>query len=172
MPKRPGFPTLTLTEGRLIFNKIKKHLPFPAYIAGGVRREKEDINDIDIIIIPGNRNPTDLFTIISSILTKINKFGKYIINGVYRYNNLPVLIDFFITTKKELPYCMLQYTGPKSYNIRIRRYVRDQYGWLLNQYGLFYTNTNKRVFGTANLKTEKEIINFIGTTYYKPCERM
>lgn len=168
MPKRPGFPTLTLEEGKRIFNKIKKRLPFPAYVAGSIRRENPTLNDIDIIIIPGSR---DLTSIMSSIFEKIEKFGDQIINGVYYHNDKPVLIDFFITTRKELPYSLLQWTGPKTYNMRIRRYVRDQHGWLLNQHGLFYHGTDRRVPGTTNLKTEKEVINFIGTHYYKPWER-
>ena len=168
MPKRPGFPSLTLAEGKRVFAKIKKMLPFPAYVAGSIRREKPLINDIDIIIIPGTR---DLSNIMSSIFDKIERFGDYLINGIYYYGDIPVLVDFFITTRQELPYCMLQYTGPKTYNMRIRRYVRDKYGYLLNQYGLFYAGTDRKVQGTASFKTEKEIINFIGTTYYKPPDR-
>lgn len=167
MPKRPGFPTLTLEEGKKIYNKIKKQLPFPSYVAGSIRRENPTITDIDIIIIPGSRDLTDIMT---SIFDKIEKFGEQIINGVYYYKDKPVLIDFFITTKKELPYSMLQWTGPKTYNIRIRRYVKDQLGYLLNQHGLYYHNTEKRIPGT-NFKTEKEIIKFLGTTYYHPWER-
>lgn len=168
MPKRLGFPTLTLKEGIHIFNKIKKHLPFPTYVTGSIRRENPTINDIDIIIIPGSR---DLSNIMDAIFDKIEKFGDQIINGIYYYNDKPVLVDFFITTRKELPYSMLQWTGPKMYNIRIRRYVKDKHGWLLNQHGLFYHGTDRRVLGTSNLKTEKDIIDFIGTTYYKPWER-
>ena len=106
-----------------------------------------------------------------SIFDKIEKFGDQIINGIYYHNDKPILIDFFITTKQELPYSMLQWTGPKTYNMRIRRYVRDQLGYLLNQHGLFYAGTNKKVSGTSHIKTEKDIINFIGTTYYRPYER-
>lgn len=168
MPKRPGFPTLTLNEGKKIFANIKRKLPFPAYVAGSIRRENPTLNDIDIIIIPGSR---DLTKIMSSIFEKIEKFGEQIINGVYYYGDKPVLIDFFITTKKELPFAMLQWTGPKTYNIRIRRYVKDQHGWLLNQHGLFYHGTDKRVAGSNNITTEKDINNFIGTHYYKPWER-
>jgi DNA polymerase/3'-5' exonuclease PolX len=167
MPKRPGFPILTLKEGEKIFDKIKKILPFPAYVAGSIRRKNPTITDIDIIIIPGSR---DLTNIMYSIFDKIEKFGEQIINGVYYYNNKPVLIDFFITTKKELPYSMLQWTGPKTYNIRIRRYVRDHYGYLLNQHGLFYHDSGNKVPGT-NFKTEREIIKFIGTHYYQPWDR-
>ena len=107
----------------------------------------------------------------TSIFYKIKKFGDQIINGIYYYNDKPILIDFFVTTKKELPYSMLQWTGPKSYNIRIRRYVKNTYGYLLNQHGLYYAGTDNIVSGTSKIKTEKELINFIGTTYYDPCNR-
>lgn len=169
MPKRPGFSSLTLSEGKKIYNTIKKKLPFPSYIAGSIRREEPILNDIDIVIIPGNYKLDD---IMDKIFDKIERFGNHIINGIYYHNNKKVLIDFFITTREELPYSMLQYTGPKSYNIRIRRYVRDQYNWLLNQYGLFYAGTNRKVIKSSNIKTEKDIIHFIGTTYYKPIDRL
>lgn len=67
-----------------------------------IRREEEIINDIDIVIIPGSH---DLHDIMSNIFEKINKFGSQIINGIYYYKE-PVLVDFFITTRKELPYSM------------------------------------------------------------------
>jgi len=170
MPKRPDIPRISLTEGKKVFNKIKSKLPFPAYVAGSIKREVPFINDIDIVIIPKNIDEARI--VISSILTKIEKFGEQIISGIYYHNNRPVLIDFFVTTKKELPYSMLQYIGPKYYNIRIRRYVRDQHGWLLNQHGLFYANKpTVRVAGTSSIKTEKDIIKFIGTHYYHPRER-
>lgn len=168
MPKRHGYPILTLETGKTIFNKIKAKLPFPAYVAGSIRRSVPKLNDIDIVIIPGMR---DLKEIMMSIFDKIHRFGEFIINGTYYHNDKPVMIDFFITTRKELPYSMLQYTGPKSYNIRIRHYVKDYHGWLLNQYGLFYAGTNTRVSGSANIKTERDLIRFIGITYYKPKDR-
>lgn len=168
MPKRQGFPILTLTEGKIIYNIIKKKLFFPSHIAGSIRRKEKYINDIDIIIIPGNKNIEDLMY---SIFEKIERFGDQIITGIYRYKDMKVLIDFFITTRSELPYSLLQWTGPKTYNIRIRRYVKDKYNWLLNQHGIFYASTSRRVIGSEKIKTEKDLVKFIGTTYYLPQER-
>lgn len=168
MPHRPGFPILTLAEGKKIYASIKKRLPCMSYVAGSIRRGNLYINDIDIVIIPGTR---DIGPVIESIMYKIERYGSKLINGIYYYGEKKVLIDFFITTHKELPYAMLQYTGPKTYNIRIRKYVKD-HGYLLNQYGLFYANKpSVRVSGTANLKTERDVIRFIGTTYYHPADR-
>lgn len=169
MPKRLGYSTISLEDGIKIFNNIKKKLTVPCYVAGSIRREVEKINDIDIIVTPGNK---DITNTIKSIFYKIERFGTKLINGVYLFNNKKILVDIFISTKQELPYAFLQYTGPKSYNVRIRKYVKDKYNWKLNQYGLYYRNNiNKKVNGSINLKTEKEINNFIGTTYYHPRDR-
>lgn len=170
MPKRSGYWVMTLPEAIKVYKHIKKKIHVPAYIAGSIRRKKQDgISDIDIVIIPENKDITNM---VYNIFSKIEKFGKQIINGIVEYKDRKVRVDLFITTKQELPYAMLQYTGSKFYNIRIRKYVRDQKGWLLNQHGLFYANdTSKRVKGTNKIKTEKELIKFIGTTYYSPPDR-
>lgn len=168
MPYKPGFAILTLNEGKKIFNLIKKKLPFPSYVAGSIRRENDYVNDIDIVIIPGNYKYKPL---IESILATIKRNGDTLINGIYYYNDRKVLIDFFITTQESFPYAMMQYTGPKSYNIRIRRYVKQQHKWKLNQYGIFYLNKLEKVRGSNKIKTEKDINKFIGTTYYHPRDR-
>jgi DNA polymerase/3'-5' exonuclease PolX len=171
MPKRPGYWVMTLSEATKVYNHIKKKIHVPAYVAGSIRRKKQDgISDIDIVLVPGQRDITDM---VYNIFTRVEKFGKQIINGTVEYHGHKILVDLFITTRSELPFAMLQYTGPKFYNIRIRRYVRDQRGWLLNQHGLFYANnTSKKVVGSNKLRTEKDIIRFIGTTYYSPSDRM
>lgn len=163
MPLRPGFSTLTYQEGLNVYKIIKNKLSCKSYVAGSIRRKNEYINDIDIVIITSKN--IDL----SFIFTKVIRMGNSIISGVFIYKNKKVMIDIFITTREELPFAMLQYTGPKSYNIRIRHYVKKTYGWLLNQYGIFYQNNpSKRVIGSSKIKTEKQLIEFIGTTYYPP----
>ena len=76
---------------------------------------------------------------------------------------------------------LFHYIGPRSYNIRTRAYAKKK-GWLLNQYGLWKNlleknllekskNKLKRVKGTANIKTEKQLTNFLGLTYRLPNNR-
>jgi DNA polymerase/3'-5' exonuclease PolX len=169
MPKRSGYPIITLQQGHKIYEEIKKKIKIKSYIAGSIRRNEPIAYDIDIIIIPNSNN--NLLEIMSNLFTKIHRFGDKIINGTYIYKGIHVLVDFFITTKEELPYSLLQYTGPKSYVIRIRKYVKQKYNYKLNQYGLFYATNNNKVKGTSHISTEKELINFIGTTYYLPENR-
>lgn len=169
MPLKPNFHSITLSDAEKIYKRIKKILPYKTYLVGSSRREEEHINDIDIMVIDANANI--LLSHIKTILSKIERAGDRLINGVYHFKSKPVFVDFFIVLKQELPYAMLQYTGPKTYNIRIRKYVKDK-GWLLNQYGLFYASRpNVRVKGTSSIKTERELINFIGTHYYHPRDR-
>ena len=89
----------------------------------------------------------------SKLITKINKFKttktkiniKIYLNGLRRqgwiltYKGNKYNIDLFFIKKKELPYMMFHYMGPRSYNIRTRAYAKRK-GWLLNQYGLWYAN--------------------------------
>jgi DNA polymerase/3'-5' exonuclease PolX len=168
MPNMPD--SISCNDAIHIYNTIKKYIPLPTYLVGSVRRESPIVNDIDIIVIT-NKTESPI-NYIKNILYKINRQGERIVSGLYAYKSKSVLIDFFICNKQELPYSMIQYTGPKSYNIRIRRYVKKQYNWLLNQYGIFYADRpHIRVNGSANLKTEKNVINFIGITYYNPIDR-
>lgn len=172
MPKRPDVPYMSLQEARQVYKSISKKLPFKTYVAGSIRREQERVNDIDIILVLGNnKTAASVKPYMEKIFHKIERFGDRIINGICYYNDHKVLVDFFIVKKEDLPYAMLQYTGPKRYNIRLRKYVKDE-GMLLNQYGLFYSNKpDIRVRGSTNIKTEKELIRFIGTTYYQPWDR-
>ena len=169
MPKHPGIPQLTLHEVEKIFNKIKTMVPFHLELAGSARRKMDKMNDIDILLVT-NKDIKEVIPHISPLYVKITRQGDRIISGICQYNNKPVILEIFIVKKKELPYALLHFTGPRTYNMRIRRFVRDQHGWLLNQYGIFYANNpEKRV--TNTIKTEKDIINFIGTHYYKPEDR-
>jgi len=161
---------LSLYEAKEIFNIFKHNIPHTLYLVGSARREEPYLNDVDIMVM--NVDPNTLLSYANKLLVKIERAGDRIISGIYKYKNKSIYIDLFIVLTPELPYALLHYTGPKTYNIRIRKYVKDHKKWLLNQYGLFYiSNPNIRVKNTINLKTEKEVISFIGTHYYTPKNR-
>lgn len=82
---------------------------------------------------------------------------------------LRVPVDIFLVGKSERPYALYHYTGPREYNIRTRSYAKRN-GMKLNQYGLFDATTNEPVRG-SRVRTEREVAELLGVTYYPPSKR-
>ena len=97
---------------------------------------------------------------------KYPRHQKYI----FRTNGKNYLIDIFICVKKELPFMLFHYTGSKLYNIRTRFYAKKK-GWLLNQYGIWQKG-NKLKKIKKKIKTEKDLIRFLGISYKNPVDRI
>lgn len=81
-----------------------------------------------------------------------------------------VIVDLFLVTRTELPYALFHWTGPRAYNIRTRRHAMRN-GWKLNQYGLWERETGRRVPGTSQIHTERQLARKIGVSYREPWER-
>ena len=77
--------------------------------------------------------------------------------------------DLFGATAAEEPFALFHFTGPAIYNIRIRAFAKRR-GWRLNQYGLF-SASGHRVRGSAALRSEQELAEFLGITPRGPGER-
>lgn len=71
-------------------------------------------------------------------------------------------VDFKVVPKKSWPFALLHFTGSKEENIRLRA-ISNRKGYKLNEYGF---NDN-----TFNIKTEKEIYEFLNQIYKEPQNR-
>ncbi len=83
-------------------------------------------------------------------------------------------VDLFLATQEEKPYALFHYTGGKDYNIRVRAHAKRN-GYVLNQYGVFCASTStnkKRAPGSKGIRTERELIEFLGVTYRTPRNRV
>ncbi len=105
-------------------------------------------------------------------------------NGTRR--TLRIQVDLFSALRKEFPYAMLHHTGSATFNIRVRAKAKSK-GYLLNQEGLYYRRASKgktesnhkgpnlsrrrRGRGSTKLRTEKQLLRFLGVTYKRPEER-
>ena len=78
--------------------------------------------------------------------------------------------DVFAAKPAHLPFALLHHTGPKSFNIALRAHAKRR-GWKLNQYGLTHARSGRRVRGSGRLKTEKQVVAFVGKTYAPPRSR-
>lgn len=79
-------------------------------------------------------------------------------------------VDVFGVLHSELPYALFHFTGPRSYNIRTRALAKRR-GWLLNQYGLFFRASGRRVPGSKKIASERELAGLLGVAFRPPAGR-
>jgi DNA polymerase (family X) len=127
-------------------NKIK--------IAGSIRRGEKNPVDIDIIIIPKNKN---------KILESMNKIGKLREGGdkkIY-FNVQGTDVEIYYAEQKYWGAMLLAYSSKRGAGIGLRIIAKKR-GFHLNQYGLF--KNGKFIAG----KTEKEIYEALRRKYKSP----
>jgi DNA polymerase (family X) len=138
-----------------------------ATLAGSLRRKKETIGDIDIVIIaePGNRKK------IVSKFVALPQVEKVLAKGTTKASvvlkNNDVQVDIRLVHDFEYGAAMLYFTGSKEHNIKLRIMAKER-GYKINEYGLFDAVTNKRLAGT----TEEEMYHFLHLKYIEPEQRL
>lgn len=134
-----------------------------ADIAGSLRRKKETIGDIDIIIEAENK---DRKNIIKTILS-LQKVSKSIEAGTTKativLKNKNIQVDVRLVNADEYGAALLYFTGSKEHNIKLRIIARNK-GFKLNEYGLFEITTGKKIAGI----TESSIYKALGLKFIPP----
>lgn len=123
-------------------------------IAGSIRRKVKNPVDIDIVLIPKDKQ---------KIKESLEKIGKFKQGGEKRlaFKIEGVKVEIYFAEEKNFGAMLLSYTGPFGAEIGLRIIARKK-GMLLNQYGLF--KKGKFVVG----KTETEIFKALGKNYKAP----
>lgn len=152
-------------RGKKVLNlasKIKKDLkPYSkkVEVAGSIRRNSKDPGDIDIVLIPKNKEKLHQF---------ISKKYKFIQGGKEEstWKSKDIRIELYYTIPEEWGATLLAYSSPKGSEIGLRMVAKKK-GFKLNSHGLFNNKTGKRIAG----KTEKEIYKALGRPYKEPKDR-
>ena len=102
-------------------------------ICGSIRRRKEVIRDVDILVAGGDKEAVSLtFTTLPEIeeiyLRGDTKTSVRLISGVDA--------DLRIVESHEFPFALMYFTGSKEHNVRLRG-IAKKLGLKLNEYGLF-----------------------------------
>ena len=156
MPKKRGEFVIKLAK------EIEKKLsPFckKIEIAGSIRRKKPNPRDIDIVLIPKNREILE---------REILKLGRKIQGGehesTWKING--VKVEFYYTNEEEFGAALLAYSSKKGSAIGLRIIARIK-GFKLNSHGLFKRKTGEKIAG----RIEKEIYSALKRPYKKPEDR-
>lgn len=147
-----------LKLSKKIINLLKPYT-LKIEIAGSIRRKNENPRDIDIVLIPKDREKLELF--FSKKAKKIQGGEK---KSVWMIDKIKV--ELYYTNKNEWGATLLAYSGKKGSNIGLRIIARLK-GFKLTQHGLFERKTGKLIAG----KTEREIYSSLKRPYKEPWER-
>jgi DNA polymerase (family 10) len=129
-------------------------------IGGSIRRRKETIGDIDIVIAS-----TEAERIID-FFTQLPDISKIIMKGTTRSSVLlseGIQADLRVVDLESYGSALLYFTGSKEHNIKLRE-IAIQKDLKLNEYGVFKRKTDKKL----TVQTEDDIYKLLGLNYIEP----
>ena len=135
-------------------------------LAGSLRRKKETVGDIDVIITANHRSWKKIIRMITMLpqVKKVLAAGQTKASIILNKND--VQVDIRIVHEDELGAALVYFTGSKEHNIQLRT-IGKQKGWKVNEYGVFDERTGKRLASA----TEEEIYSLFGLHFIPPEKR-
>ena len=129
-------------------------------LAGSIRRRKETVGDVDILVTsPEPSNVMNFFTQLSEVRLVLAK-GKTK-STVVLTNNLQV--DLRVVEEESFGSALQYFTGSKEHNIRLRELALDK-DWKLSEYNLLDKGANEPIAG----ENEEELYKALGLNYIQP----
>jgi len=149
--------TLSGPEVKALASEVEsklKPLSKKIEVAGSIRRNVDEPVDIDIVMIPKDKQ---------KIRERLAELGKVTAQGetMIETRIKGVDVDTYFTEPESYGAQLMTRTGPWQGNIGNRTLAKNK-GMRLNQYGLW--EKNKRIAG----RTEKEIYEALGKKYKEP----
>lgn len=146
-------------KAQALVNELKKNKDVEKItLAGSLRRMKETIADVDILV--SSKNPKS----VSDSFVKLPQVSSVIAKGSTKTSIVTkdgFQSDLRIVKPEEFGAAQHYFTGSKAHNIRIRS-LGVQKGLKINEYGVF--KGKKRIAG----KTETEVFKSVALPYISP----
>ena len=150
-----------LNQGNQYVEYLKKHDNIQNIsIAGSLRRRKETIGDIDILV--SSSKPDEIMDAFS----KYHLVDEVMLKGKTKTSvrlKDGIQVDLRVVEKKSFGSALQYFTGSKEHNVIVRGLALKK-DMKLNEYGVFSKKTNKYLAG----ETEKEVYETIGIPFIPP----
>lgn len=127
-------------------------------VAGSVRRKKETVKDVDILV--ASSKPKKIMDFFTSMKEVEKVWGKGLTKSSVRVKE-GFDIDLRIVKKNSFGAALQYFTGSREHNIKTRKIAISK-GLKLNEYGVF--KREKKIAG----KTEEEVYKAIGLPFIPP----
>lgn len=128
--------------------------------AGSLRRMKETIGDLDLLVA-AKKPPA-----VRSALTKASFCARVIASGETKTSFLTpegVQVDVRVVALESFGAALQYFTGSKEHNIRLRE-LASKKGLKINEYGVFLLKSGKRIAG----RQEEEVYQAVGLSWMPP----
>ncbi|MBI4224999.1 MAG: DNA polymerase/3'-5' exonuclease PolX [Candidatus Sungbacteria bacterium] len=135
-----------------------------AAVAGSIRRRKETIGDIDILVASSQPEAVMQKFLALPIISHVYGHGQTKTN-VRLKNGLDA--DLRVVPKKSWGAALNYFTGSKEHNVALRERAIKK-GWKLNEYGLFSAKGGQAGAKMVAGKTEEELYKKLGLRYIEP----
>src|SRR3989338_6940412 len=129
-------------------------------VAGSLRRRKETIGDIDLLVT--TKNPAKVI----NFFIEMDDVEQVLAQGPTKSSvrlREGIQADLRVLPEKIYGAALLYFTGSKQHNIMLRK-IAIKKGMKLSEYGVFDKKTNKLLAG----KTEEECYKKLGLRYIEP----
>jgi len=127
-------------------------------VGGSVRRRKETIGDVDILIVADKPKPIMDYFVSMPEAAHVYAHGETK-SAIKLKNGLDV--DLRVVHEESYGSALNYFTGSKDHNVALRQIAIDK-GYKLNEYGLF--KGKKQIAG----RTEEELYKALGLRYIEP----
>ncbi|MBM3248376.1 MAG: DNA polymerase/3'-5' exonuclease PolX [Candidatus Omnitrophica bacterium] len=131
-------------------------------VAGSLRRMKETVKDIDILIVSNHPKK------IMNTFTKLPPAKRILATGETKSSVLTkddVQVDVRVVGEKEFGAALLYFTGSKNFNVKLRQ-IAQRRKQKISEYGVFSVRTAKDKYLAG--KTEEEIFKLLKLDYIEP----
>ena len=146
-------------EAELLYNVLKAHkLVQRIAVAGSLRRKKEVVKDIDLLVSAERSGP------VMEVFTTLPEVEEVIAKGETKSSvrlKSGINADLRVVSDAEFPYALHHFTGSKEHNVAMRGRAQ-RLGFKMNEYGLF---KGEKLIACKN---EEDIFSKLGLGYIPP----
>lgn len=144
-----------------IVEYLRKNAPVKKIsVAGSLRRMKDTVRDIDILIT--SSSPHDVM----KTFVHLPDVKEVLMHGPTKSSIMTwegIQVDLRVVEDESFGAALAYFTGSKEHNIRLREMAVKK-GLKINEYGIFREKDNKKLGG----KNEEDIYNILGLQYVPP----
>ena len=150
-----------ITLGNAVMAELKKEPGVGRIsLAGSLRRRKETIRDIDVLVASDKAKKVTQRFVKLGIVAQVQACGD---TKASVRTKSGFQIDLRVVPEESFGAALVYFTGSKEHNIKIRGLALKK-GLTINEYGVFKVKNNRRVAG----REEEEVYKAIGLPWIPP----